>query len=79
MYPLDVNRYRVCFGVAYLTPSSVAGMDVPGCGGMNRLGGGKVFATHELSAFCGGKVRALFKHGAPSDRNEWRRWLRGHG
>lgn len=25
--------------------SSATGIDVPGCGGMNRLGGGKVFAT----------------------------------
>ena len=40
--PFDVNRFDVCLNMIWLTYSAT-GMDVPGCGGMNRLGGGKVF------------------------------------
>lgn len=52
--------------------SSAIGMDVPDYGGINRLGGGKVFATDTfLSSFFGGKKRVMFTPGGAFDRNEW--------
>ena len=54
-------------------------MDAQGYGGMNRLGGGKLFATYELSTSRGGKERLTFKLNAAFNRNEWWRGLWGHG
>lgn len=48
------NKTKVAFqslNARFLTDFFAAGMDAPGYGGMNRLGGGMAFADFQMS--CG--------------------------